>query len=201
MDKTTTVEDLKPYQSLKHQLDLMVATLVLIILFPVLAFLVLLICMESRGPAIYRQTRVGQFGLPFTIWKFRSMKIDTPVLSTAEMRQQKINPYTRLGPMLRKTNLDELPQLFNILKGEMSFVGPRPALPSQTDVNNLRREMGVEIARPGITGLAQVMGRDDLDTETKVNYDAAYCRNMSFFNDFFILLRTVGAVFTGRGNQ
>ncbi len=189
------------YRAYKHTLDLLLALGLLVPMLPVLVLLFLAIRLESRGPALYRQKRVGRFGRPFTIYKLRSMKIDTPVLSTEEMQRQQFNPFTRLGPLLRKTNLDELPQIFNILKGEMSFVGPRPALPSQHDVNTARHEQGVEIARPGITGLAQVKGRDDLDTTTKVGYDSHYCRTMSWKTDASILWATIEAVLTGRGNK
>lgn len=189
------------YRVCKHTLDLGVALVLLVPMLPLLGLLSLLIRLDSKGPALYRQKRVGRFGRTFTIYKLRSMKIDTPTLSTEEMQALGLSPFTRLGPLLRKSNLDELPQIFNILKGEMSFVGPRPALLTQTDVNALRREMGVEIARPGITGLAQVKGRDDLDTPTKVNCDAAYCRELSFPTDASILLGTVEAVLTGRGNK
>lgn len=192
---------MRRYQPLKHTLEHLLATLLVIPLLPVLGLIALSIRLDSRGPAIYKQTRVGQWARPFTIYKFRSMKIDTPVLSTEEMQRQNFNPMTRLGPLLRKSNLDELPQIFNILKGEMSFIGPRPALPSQHDVNQLRREMGVEMARPGITGLAQVKGRDDLDTPAKVECDAQYCRTMSPFIDAGIVFYTLGAVLTGRGNK
>jgi lipopolysaccharide/colanic/teichoic acid biosynthesis glycosyltransferase len=193
--------ELRGYQTVKHTLDFFVALIVLLVLLPLMGLLALLICLESRGPAVYRQTRVGQFNEQFTIYKFRSMKVDTLELSTEEMQRQKLSPFTRLGPFLRKSNLDELPQIFNILKGEMSFVGPRPALLSQKDVNELRHEMGVEMARPGITGLAQINGRDDLDTPTKVNYDAQYCSSMSLALDAQILGRTVGAVISARGNK
>lgn len=202
-DEAITATDEAPsgYQEIKHNLDLMLAVLLLLPLLPVLVVLTLLICMESRGAAIYRQVRVGRRGVLFTIYKFRTMKTGTPVLSTEEMQRQSYKPYTRLGPMLRKTNLDELPQLFNILKGEMSFIGPRPALPSQVDVNTLREETGADAARPGLTGLAQVTGRDDLDTVTKVDCDARYCRQMTLGFDLQILLRTIGAVLSGRGNK
>lgn len=192
---------MRPYQPLKHTLEHVIASLLLIPMLPVLFLVALAIRLESRGPAVYKQIRVGQWGRPFTIYKFRSMKIDTPVLSTEEMQRQNFSPFTRIGPLLRKTNLDELPQIFNILRGEMSFIGPRPALPSQHDVNTLRREMGVEMARPGITGLAQVKGRDDLDTQTKVECDAQYCRTMSLVIDAGIMFYTVGAVLTARGNK
>jgi O-antigen biosynthesis protein WbqP len=189
------------YEPLKLALDWMLALLLLLLLWPLLALLCLLIRLDSPGPALYRQIRVGQGGRHFTIYKLRSMKVGTPTLSTEEMVRQKYTPFTRLGPLLRKTSLDEIPQLFNILRGEMSFVGPRPALPSQTDVNELREASGVHAVRPGITGLAQVRGRDDLDTETKVRYDAEYCRAMSPLLDLQIVLRTVVAIFTARGNK
>jgi lipopolysaccharide/colanic/teichoic acid biosynthesis glycosyltransferase len=191
----------KSYPQIKLWLDLMAAVLLLLPLFPVFALVVLRIRFDSRGPAIYRQRRVGQGGRLFTILKFRTMKTGTPTLSTEEMQRQNVIPFTRLGPLLRRTNLDELPQLFNIIRGEMSFIGPRPALPSQMDVNTLRAEMGADIARPGITGLAQVMGRDDLETPVKVGYDTQYCREMSLKLDVRILWLTLGAIFSGRGNK
>lgn len=181
-------------------LDFVFALLLLIILAPILLLIGLCIRLDSPGAAIYCQQRVGKLGKLFKILKFRTMKIDTPCLSTEEMQRLGHKP-TRVGGLLRKTSLDELPQLVNILKGEMSFIGPRPALSTQTDVNTLREEMGVHSVRPGITGLAQVMGRDDLDTVTKVNYDADYCRKMSFWYDISILFATFKAVFSARGNK
>lgn len=197
----STTKSTKGYRALKHTLDLLLALALFPLLLPLLCVLFALIRLDSRGPALYRQKRVGRFGRAFTIYKLRSMKIETPTLSTEEMGRMGLSPFTRLGPLLRKTNLDEIPQIWNILRGEMSFVGPRPALLTQFDVNELRRAMGVEIARPGITGLAQVKGRDDLDTPTKVKCDAAYCRELSFWTDLKILIGTIEAVFSGRGNK
>jgi lipopolysaccharide/colanic/teichoic acid biosynthesis glycosyltransferase len=117
------------------------------------------------------------------------------------MQQQNYSPFTRLGPFMRKSSLDELPQLINILKGEMSFIGPRPALPSQTDLNSARIAAGADRARPGITGLAQVMGRDDLDTQAKVQYDAEYCAHLGPITDLKVLILTFGAILTARGNK
>lgn len=189
------------YEPLKLALDWLLAFCLFLMLWPVLLLLCLVVRLESPGAAIYRQVRVGKGGRNFTIYKLRSMKTGTPTLSTEEMVRQNYSPYTRIGPLLRKSSLDEIPQLFNILKGEMSFVGPRPALPSQQDVNELREARGVHAVRPGITGLAQVRGRDDLDTETKVGYDAEYCRTMSPLTDLRIALQTVAVIFTGRGNK
>lgn len=189
------------YRSVKCGIDLLLAVVLFIVLVPLFVLLAILIRLDSAGPAIYRQKRVGLFGKPFVFYKFRTMKIGTPVLSTAEMERQEVKPYTRIGPFLRKTSLDELPQLFNIIKREMSFVGPRPALLTQTDVNALREAHGVDAVRPGITGLAQVRGRDDLDVQSKVNYDLDYCRKMSLFFDARIVIETIGAVLTARGNK
>lgn len=191
----------RQYEPLKKTLDWLFALALLILLLPLLLLLCLLVRLDSPGPALYRQVRVGRGARPFTLYKLRSMKTGTPVLSTEEMARQSYDPYTRTGRFLRRSSLDELPQLFNILKGEMSFIGPRPALPSQTELNELREAQGVHAFRPGITGLAQVRGRDDLDTETKVLYDAEYIRRLSPVTDLSIALLTATAIFTGRGNR
>lgn len=191
----------KPYTKTKSVIDVVAALVMLIILSPVLLIVALAVRLDSPGPAIYRQTRAGRFGKSFTMYKFRTMKVGAPVLSTADMQSLNRIPFTRLGPFLRKTNLDELPQLFNIIKGQMSFIGPRPALPTQTDVVGLRLECGADGVRPGITGLAQVMGRDDLDVITKVRYDDEYCRRLSFVFDAKVLFLTLGVVLSARGNK
>lgn len=189
------------YRYVKRAIDVVGALVLLVLFAPLLLLIVLLIRLDSRGPAVYRQQRVGRDGRNFTILKFRSMRTDAPCISTEEMQRAGINPVTRMGRILRATSLDELPQLVNILKGEMSFIGPRPALPSQTDVNTRRDALGVHAATPGITGLAQVMGRDDLDTDTKVGYDYDYCTRLSLRQDIVILWLTFLAVTTARGNK
>lgn len=202
---STTVDEVKTstgcYACLKAALDVVGAAILLILLGPLMLLIALAIRLDSPGPALYRQTRVGRLGTLFTMLKFRTMKVGTPVLSTADMQRRGAIPFTRLGPILRKTNLDEFPQLINIIKGEMSFVGPRPPLPSQTDVVSLRKESGADAIRPGITGLAQVRGRDDLDNQTKVGYDTEYCRKMDPIFDLKILLMTFAAVLSARGNK
>lgn len=190
-----------PYHQFKILLDTVMAAMMLLLLSPVMLLIALLICLDSRGPALYRQRRVGTNGKLFTIYKFRTMHVNAPCLSTEELQRRGVIPFTRLGPILRKTSLDELPQLFNILRGEMSFIGPRPALPTQTDVNQRRFELGIESIRPGLTGLAQVMGRDDLDTDTKVRYDAEYCQRMSLRTDLRIVVLTATTVLSARGNK
>jgi O-antigen biosynthesis protein WbqP len=189
------------YLRVKYALDRIVAALLLLLLWPLLALIAVAIRLDSPGPAIYRQRRIGEGGSPFTILKFRTMQVGTPCLSTEDIQRQGVIPFTRLGPLLRRVSLDELPQLFNVLNGTMSFVGPRPALPSQVDVNTLRMARGVHCARPGITGLAQVMGRDDLEVETKVGYDAAYCLQVGLREDARLLAMTLGVVSSGRGSK
>ncbi|MGC8862630.1 MAG: sugar transferase [Armatimonadota bacterium] len=189
------------YPPIKRAIDVLGGLVLLVVLSPLLALVALVIRLDSPGPAIYRQERVGRRGTRFTMLKFRTMKVGTPVLSTAEMQRQPEIPFTRVGPLLRKTNIDELPQLVNVIRGEMSFIGPRPALPSQTDVVTLREQSGADAVRPGITGLAQVMGRDDLEVHTKVSYDTEYCRRLSLALDLKILLLTFVAVFSARGNK
>ncbi len=196
---TTTLQISSTYLLFKLLFDLLLAVISLIIFGPLMLIVALMIVLDSKGPSLYRQQRVGQFGKEFTILKFRSMRTDAPNISTAEMEKMAEKPFTRIGPMLRKTSIDELPQLLNILRGQMSFIGPRPALPSQTDVNTAREEAGVHQVRPGLTGLAQIMGRDELDCATKVGYDTDYCRNMSLGYDIKIFFQTFKAVFTARG--
>jgi lipopolysaccharide/colanic/teichoic acid biosynthesis glycosyltransferase len=188
-------------ENTKRLIDLLGSVILLALFLPLMGLVALIVRLESPGPILFSQERLGRLGRPFTIYKFRTMHAHTPCLSTEEMQRLGAMPYTRLGPFLRKSSLDELPQLINILKGQMSFIGPRPALPTQLDVNQLRLRMGVVGVRPGITGLAQVNGRDDLDTETKVGYDAEYCRMLSFLLDVKIILQTAAAVVSARGNK
>lgn len=195
-----------PYMFAKRLIDLIGSAILLVVLAPLLLLVAVAIRLDSPGPAIYRQKRVGRFGKHFVMLKFRTMRVGTPNLSTEELQRRleaglDADPYTRLGPFLRKSNLDEFPQLVNILKGEMSFIGPRPALPSQEDVVGLRERLGADRIRPGITGLAQVMGRDDLDVDTKVNYDSEYCRKLSLPFDLKVFFLTFGAVLSARGNR
>ncbi len=201
MTNDKTIIENRGYMSIKHMLDFVFALIILVLFIIPAIIIVIAIKLESPGPAIYLQERVGACGKIFTMWKFRTMRTDTPVLSTEDMQKQGISYFTRLGPFLRKTNLDELPQLVNILKQDMSFVGPRPALPSQSDVLNMRNKTCAASVRPGLTGLAQVMGRDDLDNVTKVGYDTKYCEHMGIISDVSIIARTFAAVISSRGNK
>jgi len=166
-------------------------------LFPIL-LIAILIRLTSRGPALYWSDRVGEGNKIFKMPKFRTMRIDTPAVATHLMK----NPdeyLTPIGSFLRKSSLDELPQLWSVLKGDMSFVGPRPALFNQDDLIALRTEKGVHRLIPGITGWAQVNGRDDIPIPLKVKYDEYYMKNKSFFTDLKILYMTVLKVVKAEG--
>ncbi|MHB8171599.1 MAG: sugar transferase [Thermincolia bacterium] len=185
------------YKYLKRINDVILAALALIILSPVLLFISLLIKMESRGPVFFIQKRSGENGLLFNIYKFRSMKIGTPDLATDKLEDP--GQYvTRVGKFIRKTSLDELPQLINIFRGDMSFVGPRPALYNQYELIEARQRLGIHRLKPGLTGYAQIMGRDYISNEQKVAYDKYYLDNISPFLDFKIILLTFFKVLTAK---
>ncbi|MBE7183551.1 MAG: sugar transferase [Methylobacterium mesophilicum] len=177
---------------MKRLFDFAVSSVALVLLSPVLLVLVWLVRRESAGPGIFRQTRVGREGRPFTCFKLRTMRQGTPDRPTHEMSADTVTP---LGHRLRSLKLDELPQLWNVVKGEMSFVGPRPCLPSQNEVIEERRRRGVLRLRPGITGLAQIRGVDMSTPVRLAETDAEYARTRTFFGDIRIIIKTV----LGRG--
>ncbi len=189
------------YPVAKRLLDVLAAVLGLVLLWPVFVVVALVVKLNSPGPALFLQKRVGRADTVFTLIKFRTMHWGTPDLSTEEMARRAKSPVTSVGTFLRRYSLDELPQLINILRGEMSLVGPRPSLPSQTSLNERRRLVGVEELTPGITGWAQINGRDDLTESEKVACDAYYLAHRSLGMDLRILAKTVLPVFTGRGNR
>jgi O-antigen biosynthesis protein WbqP len=160
-----------------------------IFLVPILV-IAMVVRLTSRGPALYWSDRVGEQNRIFKMPKFRTMRIDTPAVATHLLKEP--GAYlTPIGPFLRRSSLDELPQLWSVLKGDMSFVGPRPALFNQDDLIALRREKGVHRIIPGVTGWAQINGRDDIPIPLKVEFDAYYLRNRSFWFDLKILFLTV----------
>jgi O-antigen biosynthesis protein WbqP len=159
-----------------------------VFLFPIVLIAVL-IRLTSRGPALYWSDRVGVGNRIFKMPKFRTMRIDTPAVAT-HLMQNPDEYLTPIGPFLRKSSLDELPQLWSVLKGDMSFVGPRPALFNQDDLIALRTEKGVHRLVPGITGWAQINGRDDIPIPKKVEYDEYYLNHRSLYFDLKILLLT-----------
>ncbi len=183
---------------LKRLIDLIFSGAGLLFVAPVMVVISVAIRAESRGPVLYWSIRVGRRGAIFLMPKFRSMRTDTPVVAT-HLLGDPDRHITRVGKFLRRTSLDELPQLFSVLKGDMSLVGPRPALFNQRDLNEMRAAGGVDRLRPGITGWAQVNGRDELAIPAKVAYDVEYLQRQSFWFDLKILFLTVHRVFTARG--
>ena len=183
---------------LKRVLDIIVATLGLLVLSPVLAVLALAVRLESPGPALHWSRRVGRENRIFLMPKFRTMRTGAPDVAThlLEGADQWITP---LGRLLRRSSLDELSQLWSVLRGDMSLVGPRPALFNQDDLVTLRTRAGLERLRPGLTGWAQIHGRDELPIPEKVRLDREYLDRMSLLFDLRILAGTALVTFMGRG--
>lgn len=182
----------------KRLTDIVVSLGGLVAVSPVLLITAVAIKLDSSGPIIFRQKRVGLHGELFEIYKFRTMSFGTPDLPTNQMLKMP-SPITRVGALLRRTSIDELPQLVNVLKGQMSLVGPRPALYNQTELTQMRKAAGVLQFSPGITGWAQINGRDELPDDVKVAADKWYCDNWSYWLDWRIILSTFGAVLSNRG--
>ena len=182
---------------MKRCFDFFIGILFLLIFLLPMVFIAILVRMTSRGPALYWSERVGRGNIVFRMPKFRSMKTNTKQVATHLMENPKTH-LTPIGGFLRKSSLDELPQLFSVLSGDLSFVGPRPALFNQKDLIELRSERGIDRLIPGITGWAQINGRDDLTIPEKVAFDEEYLNRRSFFFDLKILLKTTVIVVLGR---
>ena len=174
---------------MKQLFDLMLSAILLILLSLPMLLTAIAVHLTSKGPALYWSDRVGLGNMIFKMPKFRSMRVDTPAVATNLMTDP--NTFlTPIGAILRRSSLDELPQLFSVLKGDMSFIGPRPALFNQDDLIALRTEQGVDQLMPGITGWAQVNGRDELPIPKKVVLDVEYLLRQSFWFDLRILWMT-----------
>jgi O-antigen biosynthesis protein WbqP len=174
---------------MKRLFDFTLAAIASLILLLPIVFVAIAVKLTSRGPAIYWSDRVGRNNRIFKMPKFRTMRVETPAVATHLLK----NPgqfLTPIGPFLRKSSLDELPQLWSILKGDMSFVGPRPALFNQDDLVQLRTEQGVHALPPGLTGWAQINGRDELPIPEKVKLDVEYLQKRSLYLDVKIILMT-----------
>lgn len=178
----------------KRILDVILSLLFVTLFSPLFILISALVKISSPGPIFFTQVRIGQYSKKFRIYKFRTMRIDAPHdKSTAELSNSE-DYITVPGKWLRKTSVDELPQLINVFLGQMSIIGPRPLISSENYVNNLRHEIGIDHLKPGISGLAQINGRDLLSDDAKVQYDEQYFNNISFRMDLKILLKTIGNV-------
>ncbi|MTB34726.1 sugar transferase [Streptococcus uberis] len=196
------------YQVVKRFLAILISGLAIIILSPVLLAVAIAIKCDSKGPVLFKQKRVGKDKNHFMIYKFRSMYVDAPADMPTHMLKDPTAMITKVGGFLRKTSLDELPQLFNIFKGEMAIVGPRPALWNQYDLISERDKYNANSIRPGLTGWAQINGRDELEIDEKSRLDGYYVAHMSFlmdlkcfFGTFISVLKSDGVVEGGTGTE
>lgn len=196
------------YVFLKRVIDFCMALMGLILLSPLFLVLVIAIKVDSKGPVLFKQKRVGIHKSHFMILKFRTMRIDTPKDTPTHLLANPEQYITKVGKFLRKTSLDELPQIFNIIKGDMAIVGPRPALWNQYDLIEERDKYGANDVRPGLTGWAQINGRDELEIPVKAKLDGEYIAQMGpamdlkcFFGTFSSVLRSDGVVEGGTGSM
>jgi len=190
---------MKRYIYLKRIFDFTISLVGFIVLSPLFLLLAIVIKIESKGPVFFKQVRIGKGKKHFHILKFRSMRVDTPSEMPTHLLQHPEQYITKSGKFLRRTSLDELPQIINILKGEMSMIGPRPALWNQYDLIEKRDACGANDVLPGLTGWAQINGRDEISIDHKANFDGEYIARMSFLFDMHILLRTIVSVIRREG--
>ena len=183
----------------KRLLDFVLSLAACIVLAPVMLIIAVWIKLDSPGPVLFRQRRVGAHKTHFNILKFRTMRGDTPHDVPTHLLKNADSYITKSGAFLRKTSLDELPQIYNILVGEMAIIGPRPALYNQYDLIEARDKVHANDVRPGLTGLAQVNGRDELPIDVKARYDGEYAANITFLGDLKIFFGTFGYVFHRKG--
>lgn len=187
------------YMKIKGLLDIISSLLGIIILSPLFLILIIAIKLDSRGPVLFRQKRIGIQKSHFYILKFRTMRIDTPKDTPTHLLENPEQWITKVGKFLRKTSLDELPQIINILKGDMSIIGPRPALWNQYDLIEERDKYGANDIRPGLTGWAQINGRDTIEIEDKARFDGGYVEKMSFKMDVKCFFGTIVNVLKREG--
>lgn len=189
------------YQNLiKPLLDFLLSLVLIIILSPLFLIISLVSKIEEpNGTVFFKQERAGKYNNPFLCYKFRSMKMSAPKNASTWELENPEDYITPVGRFLRKTSLDELPQLINILKGDMSFIGPRPVILKEKELLDLRKVNGAHLVKPGITGLSQISGRDDLAPKAKAHTDGIYAKDVSLINDLKILLRTIPKVLSSDG--
>jgi O-antigen biosynthesis protein WbqP len=190
---------MKYYFVIKRIIDFILSSVALFVLIPVFLLLAIVIKVDSKGPVFFKQKRIGKNKKQFNILKFRTMKTDAPKDIPTHLLLDPNVFITKVGKFLRKTSLDELPQILNILKGDMSIIGPRPALWNQYDLIAERDKYGANNIYPGLTGWAQVNGRDELSIDVKSKFDGEYVERMSFNFDLKVLLKTILSVSNSNG--
>jgi len=179
---------MKNYFVFKRIVDLILASCLLVCFAPIYIIIAIVIRLQDGGPAIFKQIRIGKAGENFKFYKFRSMPLSTPNVESKDTKELQITPF---GKFIRRTNLDELPQFYNVLKGDMSLIGPRPPIPQQFDLIDLRKKNGAINLNPGLTGWAQVNSFDGMSVEQKAKFDGEYALKVSFLLDCVILFKTV----------
>ncbi|MEG2908448.1 MAG: sugar transferase [Erysipelotrichaceae bacterium] len=184
---------------IKRVIDFLLSLAGIIVLSPVFIVISIIIKLTSSGPILFKQERVGKDNINFMILKFRTMRIDTPKDCPTHLLDNPDQYITSIGTFLRKTSLDELPQLWNIFIGDMAVIGPRPSLPIQYDLNVLRDNNGASSVKPGLTGLAQISGRDELEIEIKAKLDGEYVNKISFMFDVKLFFGTFISVLKSDG--
>lgn len=174
----------------KRFFDGLFSIILCVILFIPMLFIWVLVRITSSGPGMFSQVRYGKDSVPFLLYKFRTMQVDAPVIANKDFED--IDNYmTPIGNFLRRTSIDELPQLWNIMKGDMSFIGPRPLANTDLDVVQGRHKLGADLVRPGISGLAQVNGRNNISNGDKIKFDFAYAKEVTFLGDLKLILLTM----------
>ncbi len=189
------------YRFLKRFFDIAVSAVLLVLLLPVMLVLIIAIKCDSKGPAIFKQDRMGRNGKTFRCYKFRSMRIDAPKDCATSLLEHPEAYQTKVGKVLRRLSLDELPQLWCVFIGTMSFIGYRPLVLTEENCNEMRKRLGVFGMRPGISGYSQVRGRDDVYYKNKAIMDAYYVKNASLAFDLKLLIQTVAVVLKRDGNS
>lgn len=197
--KYELTEKQKRYLPIKRALDIVIAGGASVVLLPVMGIIALAIKLDSPGPILFKQKRVGKDKEIFEIWKFRTMYIDTPKDIPTHLLNNPEKYITRIGRFLRKFSLDELPQLWQVVNSTLTLIGPRPALWNQDDLIAERDKYGVNSVKPGLTGWAQINGRDELEIPVKARFDGEYVRNLGFKRDLMCFLGTIGSVLSMDG--
>jgi O-antigen biosynthesis protein WbqP len=176
------------YFTVKRLVDIILSLILLVCLSPIFLIIAFIIRLQDSGPSIFSQGRIGKNGIVFRFYKFRSMPLSTPNVESIDTKQLQITPF---GKFIRRTNLDEIPQFYNVLNGDMSFIGPRPPIPSQTELIELRRMNGALKLSPGLTGWAQVNSFNGMSVSEKAKFDGEYASKISFGFEVLILLKTI----------
>lgn len=187
----------RKYSIVKRAMDILISSIAILILCIPMLLLMLCIYIDDPGKVIFAQSRIGRGAKPFRIYKIRTMVASTPGNLSAREFRDADRYVTRMGALLRKASLDELPQLLNVFKGDMSIVGPRPLIAEESKIHALRKQYGIYQTRPGITGLAQINGRNNISSREKVAWEVRYLEQYGFFTDLRILLGTIPKILCG----